>query len=166
VFSVKSRASIIPTIGAPTGNRSRARAFSFLDQSPALFSVSRNDEERSEYPPSPHTRVQSSAASMADNPFATADYRDALALSFRQSFDSDSDDSLDSRDASVDGDDATRINATRESGRERRASRREERRAYRDTFQPLIAIEITWMTVSATAVLMLTILAMVIAFRR
>lgn len=123
----------------PLGNRrSRARAFSFLlDASPArLSSPSTFAVDTGSYPP-----FRLSSTNREDNPFSTRAYDDALAM---DTFESDDDDASDE---------------------EERLASAERRRSYalRDTFQPLLTIELLWMAGSAAAVLGLTVGAVLIA---
>ena len=164
-----------------TGNRSRARAFSFLrDRNSSIplnslpsdrhtFSASRSPSisyGRSRagsvsYPP--QSQFGESQMQFSENPFETDDYENALASPRSGHSSSESFDSEQSEDDNDIASSATR-RAERTIERERRRASKLERRGYRESFQPLLTSELSWMGVSAAAVLALTVLAIVISF--
>ncbi|GAA5992663.1 hypothetical protein JCM10908_002714 [Rhodotorula pacifica] len=141
-------------VHAPTSNRSRARAFSFLSVHPAMSA------------PALRTPGLSPALSFAsDTPFVGGSYDSAL----DDAEDEDADSVLD-----LDANDDVGGQHRNAGGRTDRSSfamtglghatGSEGRTSYRTRFQPLDSLELAWMTVSAVAVLALTVGSLVVAF--
>lgn len=112
------------------------------------------------YPPQSH--FGQSQTQFSENPFETDDYENALASPHADHSPLDS--SASEEDDDDDNEDAAARRAERTVERERRRASKIERRGYRESFQPLLPSELSWMGVSAAAVLALTVLAVVISF--